>query len=135
MSALAGPAQPLDAQFFARNVTYEMMGDQVVLLGHDGPTMTTVDEWGQLVFLAADGEHTVGELIAHLATKYPGGVPRELPEQVRHVVREMAKTGLLALRSSKAPLAYYFSMPMKQQDVQRSKRLMEADGFIKRAAK
>jgi len=134
MSAFAGPASSLDPQFFARNVTYEMVGERVALMG-PGPTVTSVDDWGQLVFLAADGEHTVGELIAQLAGKYPNGIPRELPEQVRHIVREMAKAGFLTLAANRAPLPYYLSMPMQKQDVQRSKRLMEADGFIKRAAK
>ncbi|MFC5500613.1 hypothetical protein ACFPOE_23930, partial [Caenimonas terrae] len=67
MSTLAGPAESLDAQFFARNVRYELMGERVVLVGRDSPTMTTIDDRGQTVFLAADGEHRVGELIAHLA--------------------------------------------------------------------
>jgi hypothetical protein len=135
MSSLASGAESLDDQFLARSVTYEMMGDRVVLIGREAPTMTTVDDWGQLVFLAADGEHTVSELIVHLGKQYAGGIPKELPEQVRHIVREMVKSGFLALRPARTPLPYYLSMPMSLQDKQRTKQLMESDGFMRRAAK
>jgi len=127
----ADAAEPLDLQFFARAVRYEMLNDRVVLVGGDVPAMTTVDDWGQLVFLAADGEHTVGELVMHVQSQYGAGAPPQLEDQVKHVVREMSKRGFLTLRSAKSSLPYYLSVPVKQQDSERSKKLMEADGFIK----
>ncbi|MDQ0028174.1 hypothetical protein J2X90_006027 [Variovorax paradoxus] len=127
----ADAADPLDLQFFARAVRYEMLNDRVVLVGGDAPTMTTVDDWGQLVFLAADGAHTVGELVMHVRSQYGASAPPQLADQVKHVVREMSKRGFLTLRSAKSSLPYYLSMPVKQQDSERSKKLMEADGFIK----
>jgi hypothetical protein len=132
---LAYSADDLDPKYFIRNTTYRMLDKRVVLIERDRPGIVTMDDWPQLIFLSADGEHSVAEFIASLGKQYPKGMPPELPNQTRRLVRELAAAGYISLISKKKKLPYYLSMPMEQQDIERSKALMEADGFIRKPAK
>ena len=135
LMSTANAAEEIDSKYFIRNVTFSMLKEQVVLHERDRPQMTTVDEWPQLVFLSADGEHTVAEFIAQVGRQYSGGAPKGLSEQTRQVIRDLATHGYVAVLSKPKKLPYYLSMPMEQQDPVRSKQLMEADGFITKVLK
>ncbi|KAB2877333.1 hypothetical protein F9K33_16530 [bacterium] len=128
-------AEEIDSKYFIRTVTYSMLKEQVVLHERGRPQMTTVDEWPQLVFLSADGKHTVADFIAAVSRQYSGGAPKGLPEQTRQVIRDVAAHGYIVLMSKPQKLPYYLSMPIEQQDPVRSKQLMEADGFITKVPK
>lgn len=127
----ATAAADLDAQYFIRNTRYTVLKERLVLIERERAGMVTVDEWPQLVYMSADGQHTVGEFIAALGKHYSTGMPRGFDGQTRRVVHDMVSLGYIALIQAKKSLPYYLSMPIEQQDKERAKVLMEADGFIK----
>ena len=133
MTAIA--ADDIDSKYFSRNVRYVMLKDKVALVERDRPDMATIDEWAQLVFLSADGEHKVSELIAALGSHYQGGAPKGLAEQTRALVNDLRGRGYLTLHDQKRKLPYYFAVPVEQQDKERARALMEADGFLKATPK
>lgn len=122
----------IDSKYFSRNTCYTMLKDKFVLVERDRPGVVTMDEWPQLVFLGADGEISVGAFIAALGKQYQGGPPPGLAEQTRGLVKDLAARGYIALHERKRKLPYYLSIPVEQQDQERAKAQMEADGFIKR---
>lgn len=128
-------ASDIDALYFIRNTRYVMMKERLVLVERDRAGMVTVDEWPQLVYLSADGEHTVGEFISVLGKQYASGMPQGFEAQTRQVIRDLASRGYIALLPTKKQLPYYLSMPVEQQDKEKAKTLTEADGFIKKNGK
>ena len=48
-----------------------------------------------LAFMAADGEHTIGEFVQHMGSQYEGGTPPGLREQIHGIVNELAAEGIL----------------------------------------
>jgi hypothetical protein len=81
--------------------------------------------------VAADGEHTVAQLIAQLGSRYEGGAPAELPHLVHAVVAILVSVGLLRLSDFQAPAPYYLASPFSEQAPQKAKRLMIEDGIIR----
>jgi hypothetical protein len=124
-------ANDVSGMYLSRNVTFRMMGEKVVLIENRRPGVVTMDEWPQLIFTRANGEVTVGQIIDELRPHFPKGMPQELPIQIKRLVGEMEQAGFISLHSKKRRLPYYLSMPMEQQDLQRSKSEMKADGFIR----
>jgi len=53
-------AGDIDGKYFTRNVRFSMLKEKVVLVERDRPGLATLDEWPQLVFMSADGEHRSG---------------------------------------------------------------------------
>lgn len=65
-------------QYFSRAASWHRMGEQIVVhdsLTNQAPRMITMDPWPQLVFSAADGQHTVGQFVEQLAAQYEGSPP------------------------------------------------------------
>lgn len=133
-ATLACASDEIDSRYFSRNTLYTMLNEKVVLVERDRPGMVTMDEWPQLVFLRADGEHKVADLISDIATQYQGGPPPGLPEQTRRIVLDLVQRGYLVLHKQKRRLPYYLAIPVENQDKRHAKAVMEADGFIKKAA-
>lgn len=82
--------------------------DQIVL--HDSitphaPRMITMEPWHQIIYLAANGEHTVGELVAKIGSMYEGGAPAELGDQVIGLIGELEAEMVLEVHDSPKELA------------------------------
>jgi hypothetical protein len=120
----------MDSKYFIRNTRYMMMKERLMLKERSRAGLVTMDEWYEVVFLGADGEHTVAEFIKALGNDYPDGVPEGLADQTRQIIGELEARGYIALSDEKKTLPYYLAIPIEQQDRERAKLLMEADGFI-----
>jgi hypothetical protein len=123
----------MDAQYFSRCATWHLTKDRLVV--HDSrsskaPRVITMEQWHEIVFSAADGEHTIAELVDNLGTQYEGGAPAGLQAQVCSLVSDLIDEGLVRLhdRPSKLPPYYaeeYFAQPPEVRKLQ-----MQQDGLI-----
>jgi hypothetical protein len=118
-------------KYIVRCARYDVMNNQVIVIDPQSPRVITMDSWPQTVFLAADGEHTVSELIAKIGSQYADGIPDELPDQVRTIVTNLKSEGVIRLSDSPSPLPYYLASPISEQDPNKAKQLMIEDGIIK----
>lgn len=128
-------ATDIDSKYFIRNTLYSLLKDKVVLIERDRPGVVTMADWPQLVFMSADGEHTVGQLISHLGKQYPNGVPPGLAQQTHQIIEDLSARGYIVLMSEKKKLPYYLATPVEEQDKEQARVQMEADGFIKKTTK
>ena len=117
--------EDLDSAYFSRNARYTIAEEGVVLIDHQ--ILLGLDDWTELIFRAAHGEHTVAEFIAMICKPYPGGAPPQLPDQTREVIWNLVQDGYIALHPAEKVLRYYFALPVEQQDSRRAQLLMEAD--------
>src|SRR6478735_184689 len=56
--------------YFSRVARFDRIGEKIVAVDPNAPRIITMDPWPQLVFQMADGQHTVDQLRAHLASQY-----------------------------------------------------------------
>ena len=123
-----------DALFFSRAATWSLKSDQLVV--HDSfsphaPRMITMEPWHEAVFMAADGEHTSGQFIEHMAAQYPGGSPPGLREQIHSLISDLLVEGILRVHERSTPLPAYFATDHLTQDPKSRADAMRADGLIK----
>ena len=130
ISSMNVEGSDMDSKYFIRNAQFLLLNERVVIIDSNSPTVVTMDEWPELIFLAADGQHTIAEFIASIGSEYDGGMPEGLPEQIRSIIQDLSEHGYITLLSSKKTLPYYFAIPVEEQDKEKAKALMEADGVI-----
>jgi len=135
MSGEPAAGDNMTARYFARCATWHKLTDDQIVV-HDSfspraPRMITMDPWPQLVFLAADGQHTVGALVAQLGSGYEGGPPPGLEAQVLSLVQELIGEGIIRVSHEPAPLPPYFAEEYSAASPEERGRQMRADGLIK----
>lgn len=123
----------MDDQYFSRAATWSRVKDR--LLVHDSfspkaPRMVTMEPWHEVVFMAADGQHTVDEFVRHMGSEYEGGMPPGLREQIHGIINELAGEGIVRIHDQPKPLPPYFAEEYFQQPPDVRKAQMEADGLI-----
>jgi hypothetical protein len=121
----------LKDQYFVRCAVYDVMGEDIVVGDSNAPRVITMDLWPKAVFLLADGQHRVSDLISHLASQYENGAPKGLDEQIYEVLKSLEKEGIIRISGKPEKLPYYLSMPSSELDMEKAKQLMVQDGFIK----
>ena len=120
------------AHYFKRNTVYKVEGDIVSLVDvHDNNTVTPLDPWMGTVVALADGQHTVGQLIQHMAGQYPNGAPDNLAETIESVIKRLSETDVVTLMPEPTTLPYYLNMPMDDQNPKTATELMVNDGFLR----
>ncbi|TQV72211.1 hypothetical protein FLL45_18505 [Aliikangiella marina] len=97
----------MDGQYFSRNLTWSMLDGQLVV--HDNispmaPRMVTMEEWHELVFFSADGQHTIGEFVNAVGSKYEGTPPNGLRDQIHNVIGELLDQQIIILHDEAVPL-------------------------------
>jgi hypothetical protein len=117
--------------FFRRKARFDVLNDHIVVADPKQPRMVTLDSWLELVFQMADGEHTVGQMIAHLGKGYDGGPPAGLDQQIIEIVNNLVQLGFVELVAEGKPLPFYLSQPVSKQDPAAAKAAMMQDGFLK----
>lgn len=123
-----------DQAYFSRSATWIQAGDHVMV--HDSfspkaPRMITMEPWHQTVFMAADGEHTIGQFVDHMGAQYEGGTPAGLREQIHGLIAVLLDEGIIRLHSEAKPLPPYFATDAFKKDSQVTAAQMRADGLIK----
>ncbi len=118
--------------YFKRTTVYKVEGGTVSLVDvHENNTITPLDPWMGAVVSLADGQHTVGQLIQHMAGQYPSGPPDNLADTIGSVIKRLTDAAVLELTPEPCTLPYYLSLPLDEQDLKLATELMINDGFLR----
>jgi hypothetical protein len=109
------------------------MDDRIVV--HDSfsslaPRMITMEPWHEVVYMAADGVHTVGQFIEQMGMQYEGRPPAGLAEQIRDIVGTLIDQGILRTHEQPESLPPYLAEEYFKQPPEVRKAQMETDGRI-----
>ncbi len=119
--------------YFCRNNAYTRLTDgesEIALVDKRDPKRTiTLEPWLATVFLLADGQHTVKELISHLRSQYRESPPAELERTVLSVVERLVESGTVRLELASTTPAYHLSRPIEELDPEEAKRYLQEDGY------
>ena len=119
------------SKYFSRAVVYTRRDDKVVLVDiHDATTSPALDPWPAKVYLLADGQHTVQELIEFASKQYQGQPPANLLLTLESVIGRLLESEIIKLTDEPVNLPYYLSMPADDQDPELSQRLMVEDNYM-----
>lgn len=101
-------------QYFYRTASWDWLNeDSIRVLDPKSPRIITMDAWPQLVFLEANGQKTIEDLVLHMAKQYKK-IPNELDEVLLHQIDQLIKEGLIALNGEKVKLNENFAGPIKK---------------------
>lgn len=118
-------------QYFRRTTVYKVEGNTVSLVDvHENNTVTPIDPWMGAVVTLADGEHTIDQLVRHMAAQYANGAPDNLVETIESVLKRLVDVGVVELSAESHKLPYYLSLPLDEQDPKLATKLMINDGFL-----
>jgi hypothetical protein len=126
------------SQYFYRNAVFSMQEDDKVSLidaNHLDAKTPPLEPWLSLVVSLADGQHTIQQLIEHLAGQYEGTSPRELERTIESVMERLTETDVIKLADQAVMLPYYLSLPVEKLDMEMAKRLMADDGYLQNNTK
>lgn len=120
------------SKFFFRKAVYTEAEGKAELVTDFEPTKTTpLDPWMSLVFLMADGEHTLGQLYQQLEKQYKGNIPSGFEKTVESVVNRLMESQAVGLSEKSMQLPPYISTPFNKQDQKKSLKMMLKDGYLK----
>lgn len=117
-------------QYFYRLNAFTRMNNEVALINkHDPSEPVTLEPWMGTVITLADGQHTVGELISHLASHYEGNTPDNLEKTIASVIERLIESKTLQLSDTTVELPYHLSLALEELDPAIAKPMLEKDGY------
>lgn len=119
--------------YFARAATWDWFNNELInVVDRMQPRVITMDPWPQEIFLEADGQQTISQFVFTMAGKYGRGtpIPKELDKTILSGISQLINLNIITLSREKRELPYYLDKPIKEQNLEISKRLMLEDGFI-----
>ena len=125
------------SKYFYRIAVFSVQEDKVSLIdaNHLSAKTPPLEPWLGLVVSLADGQHTIQQLIEHLAGQYEGTPPRELESTIESVIDRLTETDVIKLADQAVTLPYYLSLPVEKLDMEMVKRLMADDGYLQNNTK
>ena len=120
------------AHYFKRTTVYKVEGDTISVVDvHDNNTLTPLDPWMGAVISLADGQHTVSQLIQHMAAQYPNGAPDNLVETIESTIKRLSEAKVVELTPDPTTLPYYLNTPLDDQSPKVATEMMINDGFLR----
>jgi len=120
------------AHYFKRNAVYKVEENEISVVDvHENNTITPLDPWMGAVLTLADGQHTIAQLIQHMAAQYPNGAPEDLTKTLESVIDRLTETDVIELTLRPSILPYYLRIPMNEQDPKKATEMMINDGFLR----
>ena len=120
-------------QYFYRNNAYTRLtgGEgEVALVDKRNPNETVkLEPWLATVFLLADGQHTIDELIDYLRSQYEAQPPEELELTILSVVERLVESSTVQLSKTAHEMPYHLARPIEELDPDEARRLLEEDGY------
>ena len=125
------------SQYFYRIAVFSVQEDKVSLLDANDLSAKTspLEPWLGLVVSLADGQHTLQQLIEHLAGRYDGTPPAELERTIESVIERLTETDVIKLADQAVILPYYLSLPAEKLDMEMARQLMTDDGYFQNNGK
>jgi hypothetical protein len=124
----------MNTAYFSRCATWNLMDGRLVVNDSSSPRaprMITMEPWHEVVFGAADGEHTVDEFVEQLGREYEGGPPQGLRAQIVEIIAVLVGEGIVKTHATPKPLPIYLAEDYFAQPPEVRKAQMQADGFIR----
>lgn len=119
------------AKYFYRLLVYTRDGDKVFVLDRfKGNEKVPLEPWLGIVVSLADGQHTLGELVTHLANRYMGNPPVDLEQTIASVVDRLVESEVIKLSDKPITLPYYLAFPVEEQNAEAARKEMVKDGYI-----
>lgn len=120
------------SKYFSRRMVFTREEEQIVLLDVTNPNgAIPLNEWLGTVISLADGQHNLSHFIAFISSQYPAGPPDTLAKNIEGMIEHLIELQAIQISDQPVELPYYLSMAAKDQDMEKAKRLMIEDGFIK----
>ena len=126
----SGVSTELDKKFFSRCACWERLDGHFVIHDKHAPRLITLDPWPEIVFDAADGQHTFADLISKLAGEYRGRPPARLADQIRGVAVMLQKEGLIHIHDAPETIPPYYAEEYTAESPEKRIEEMRADGLI-----
>ena len=120
--------------YFIRRATWDWLDRETInVVDPNAPRVLTLDPWLQTIFLAANGQITITEFTNSMATKYgsKSSIPDGLDRTILGEIQKLVDLKIVELLDESQFLPYYIELPQSDQERDKAKRLMIADGFIK----
>jgi len=125
-------ASGLEDRFLQRICRFSQAGGTLLVLNSDhNPSVIPLSPWDTIVFLAANGNTTVGQLIRGTARQYrrQQDVPENLDKVILDIIERMLKDfRIVELSDSPVELGYYLSMSIDKQDEYKADAQRRKDG-------
>ncbi len=120
------------SQYFYRIAFFSMQEDKVSLLDANDLSAKTppLDPWLGVVVSLADGQHTIQQLIEHMAGQYGGAPPQELERTIESVIERLTETEVIKLAEQAVILPPYLLLPAEKLDMEKARQLMIDDGYF-----
>ncbi len=117
--------------YFSRCAGWTTLKNCIVVSDPNRPRMITMDRWGEVVFMAADGHHTIEQFVEYMGKQYPQGEPAGLREQIYGMIDALVSDGIVAVHDLPKTLPLYYAVDRFSIPKETVRDLMEADGLIK----
>jgi len=103
---------------------------EVALVDKRNPKETVkMEPWLATVFVLADGQHTVEELLSYLRVHYGDSPPDDLERTVLSVMERLVESGTVQLSKEQHELPYHIARPVEELDPEEAKRFLQEDGY------
>ena len=117
------------SKYFYRNVIFSKKEKKISIIDINNPIKNKqeLEPWFGLVLQLADGQHSIDDLLNHLASKYKSSPPANLEKTIHSIIERLTKSNLIVLTETKIELPYYLSLPFEYLDVDKAKKILEED--------
>ena len=108
---------PLRGKYFIRLAPWDWLTQEMIhVFDLNSPRVITMDPWVQIIYLEADGQKTVHEVVHQMASSYSPNeaIPHELDKQIIHVIESLLKDKLIELLDGKKELPEHLKKPRSQ---------------------
>lgn len=110
-------ASELKNKYFIRSAEWDLLTeDSIFVFDPNSPTTFTLDQWPQLVFLAAKGQMTVQEYVYYAADKYDSEIPQMLDKTILDQIQTLLEYKIIRLADSKQQLDPLYEVPKSKRD-------------------
>lgn len=110
-------SSPLRGKYIIRLAPWDWLNQNMIhVFDLNSPRVITMDPWVQVVYLEADGQKTIHELVYQLASSYRRNetIPHELDKQIIYVVESLLRDKLIELSDGKKELPEHLKKPRSQ---------------------
>ena len=120
-----------ESKYFFRKVVYVQQEGTAALVTNFNPIQTNpLEPWMSLIFLMADGLHTIDQLHKHLFLQYNGKAPNDYKKTVESVVNRLVEAEVIGLSEEVMQLPPYLITSFDKQDQKASMKEMLEDGYL-----
>lgn len=121
-----------ESKYFFRKVVYTNKdGKTELIIGFEPIKTSPLEPWMSLVFLLADGLHTIEQLHEHIANLYKGNVPTDYKRTIDSVIKRLLESEVIGTSEKTMQLPPYLLTPFDEQVKKDSLKVMLEDGYLK----